>query len=351
LGQVSDTWKQAAPGRAFAFPADHASHPEYKIEWWYYTGNLTAADGRRFGYQLTFFRIGVDANPKNPSRWAVRDLFMTHLAVTDVDGDAYRFADRVNRAGVGWAGAAVDSYRVWNEDWEASLDASTGRHRLRAAEGGLGVDLELESLKPPVLHGARGFSRKGAGEGNASNYYSLTRMRTKGTVTVDGRAVEVEGLSWMDHEFGTTFLEAEQQGWDWFSIQLDDGTDLMLFQLRRKDGSRDANSSGTDVDASGAAVAILPGAFDLASGAVWQSPASGATYPTEWRITVPGRGLDLVVRAAVDDQELRTDRSTGVVYWEGAVAVEGTRAGRPVTGRGYLEMTGYTGGAMGELMR
>jgi predicted secreted hydrolase len=197
----------------------------------------------------------------------------------------------------------------------------------------------------------RGYSPKGEGEGNASNYYSLTRMETTGTVTVEGRAVEVAGLSWMDHEFGTSFLEADQLGWDWFSIQLDDGTDLMLFQLRRRDGSRDPNSSGTDVGPDGAATPIGPGAFDLAPGPPWRSPASGAEYPTSWRVTAPGRGLDLTVRAAVDDQELRTDQSTGVTYWEGAVLVEGTRAGRAVRGRGYLEMTGYSGQAMGELFQ
>src|SRR6185369_16756486 len=301
--------------------------------WWYYTGNVAAADGHRYGYQLTFFRIGVDPSPKNPSRWAVRDLFMTHLAVTDVTGGAYYFRERVNRAAVGWAGAATDQYRVWNEDWQARLDPATGRHILGAAEDGVGVALELEPLKPPVLHGARGYSQKGSEAGNASNYYSLTRVATRGTITVDGRAVEVEGLSWMDHEFGTSFLEPEQLGWDWFSIQLDDGTDLMVFQLRRKDGSRDAHSSGTIVDAAGGAIAIAPGEFDLAPGRVWQSTASGASYPIEWRVTIPSRGIDLTVRAAVEDQELRTERSTGVAYWEGAVDVEGTRDGRPVRGR------------------
>ena len=229
--QTADGWRQAAPGRAFVFPADHASHPDYKVEWWYYTGNVVDADGRRYGYQLTFFRIGVDPKPENPSRWAVRDLFMTHLAVTDVDGRVFRFAERVNRAGVGWAGAATDVYRVWNEDWEGRLDPSTGRHVLRAAEGGLGVELELEPGKAPVRHGRDGYSQKGTDAGNASHYYSLTRMPTRGTLTIDGRTVAVEGLSWMDHEFGTSFLESGQRGWDWFSIQFDDGTELMIFQL------------------------------------------------------------------------------------------------------------------------
>lgn len=348
--QTADGWRQAAPGRAFVFPADHASHPDYKVEWWYYTGNVADADGRRYGYQLTFFRIGVDPKPENPSRWAVRDLFMTHLAVTDIDGRVFRFAERVNRAGVGWAGASVDAYRVWNEDWEGRLDPSTGRHVLRAAEGGLGVELELEPGKAPVRHGRDGYSQKGSDAGNASHYYSLTRMPTKGVLTIDGRSVAVEGLSWMDHEFGTSFLESGQRGWDWFSIQLDDGSELMIFQLRREDGSLDPRSSGTWVEASGEATSISAGTFSLVPGERWRSDVSGAEYPTRWMIEVPERKLSLSVRAAIDGQELVTDRSTGVTYWEGAVVVEGTRGENRVAGRGYLEMTGYSGQAMGRLL-
>jgi predicted secreted hydrolase len=345
-----ELWKQAGRGYDVELPRDHASHPEYRIEWWYYTGNLDARDGRRFGYQLTFFRIGVDYAPENPSRWAVRDLFMTHLAVTDVAGGRYAYAERLNRAGVGWAGADADRYRVWNEDWEARLD-ERGDHLLRASEGGLGVDLRLGPGKPPVAHGERGLSQKGAQAGNASHYYSLTRMPTRGTLVVDGETVEVEGLSWMDHEFGTSFLEPEQVGWDWFSIQLDDGTELMLFQLRRADGSRDEHSSGTFVDEAGRGLPVRAGDFGLEAGQPWRSPASGASYPVSWRITIPGRELDLRIRAAVEGQELRTERSTGVTYWEGAVDVEGTRGGAPVRGRGYLEMTGYSGSSMGEIFQ
>ncbi|MBK6313001.1 MAG: carotenoid 1,2-hydratase [Blastocatellia bacterium] len=349
--QTADGWRQAAPGRAFVFPADHASHPDYKVEWWYYTGNVVDADGRRYGYQLTFFRIGVDPKPENPSRWAVRDLFMTHLAVTDVDGRVFRFAERVNRAGVGWAGAATDVYRVWNEDWEGRLDPSTGRHVLRAAEGGLGVELELEPGKAPVRHGRDGYSQKGADAGNASHYYSMTRMPTRGTLTIEGRTVAVEGLSWMDHEFGTSFLESGQRGWDWFSIQFDDRTELMIFQLRREDGSLDPRSSGTWIGASGEASSIAAETFSLVPGEMWRSEVSGAEYPTRWTMEVPERRLSLTVRAAFEGQELVTDRSTGVTYWEGAVIVEGTRDGNRVAGRGYLEMTGYSGQAMGRLLQ
>lgn len=351
LGAQTPAWKSAAPGRTLTLPADHASHPEYKLEWWYYTGNVDATDGRRFGYQLTFFRVGVDPSPANPSRWAVRDLFMTHLAVTDVSGRRYEFAERMNRAGPGWAGADTARYHVWNEDWSAALEGAS-HHRLHALSGGLGVDLTLEETRPPILHGDHGYSRKGAAEGNASHYYSLTRMPTRGTLTINGETVPVSGASWMDHEFGTSFLEPDQVGWDWFSVQLDDGHDLMIFQIRRADGSIDPRSSGTLVepDGSWSPVTSTKG-FRLDPGRLWRSPASGARYPVEWHVVIPGRQVDLEVAAALDDQELHTEHSTGVTYWEGAIDVTGSANGRAVKGRGYLEMTGYAGRSMGALLR
>lgn len=350
LAQQPD-WKQAAPGRPIVLPADHASHPDYRIEWWYYTGNVDAADGRRFGYQLTFFRIGVDPAPVNPSRWTVRDLFMAHLAVTDVNGRAYHFTDRMNRAGPGWAGASTDSYRVWNDDWEARL-APPHTHRLHASVKDFGVDLALDETRPPALNGDRGYSQKGASQGNASYYYSLTRMPTRGTITIDGRAIGVNGSSWMDHEFGTTLLEASQVGWDWFSIQLGDGRDLMIFQLRRSDGSIDPHSSGTLVEPDGRTRTVtLESRFALTPGRLWTSPVSRARYPVAWHVSVPSARLDLDVTAALDDQELHTEHSTGVTYWEGAVDARGRSDDRPVSGRGYLEMTGYAGQAMSNYMR
>ncbi len=326
-------WKSAAPGRLLSLPADHASHPDYKLEWWYYTGNVDAADGRRFGYQLTFFRIGVDPTPAGRSRWAVRDLFMAHLAVTDVNGRRYQFADRLNRAGPGWAGAATETYRVWNEDWEVTIDRVAGGraavHRLRAASQGFGIDLALTEDRAPVLHGDRGYSQKGSAASNASHYYSLTRMPTSGTITVDGRPTAVTGQSWMDHEFGTSFLEDGQVGWDWFSLQLSDGRDLMIFQLRRADGSIDPRSSGTLVEPDGTTTRVtLDARFRLEPGRVWTSPASKARYPVAWTIRLPGQDLELDISAAVDAQELRADRSAGVTYWEGAIDVRGRAAGR-----------------------
>ena len=342
-------WESARPGRELVLPRDHASHPGHKLEWWYYTGNLDARDGRRFGYQLTFFRIGVNRQPASPSTWALRDLFMTHLAVTDVAGQRFHFVERLNRSGPEWAGASSSTYRVWNDDWEASLDGR--RHRLRAAEGAIGLDLTLEESRPPALHGERGYSRKGAAEGNASYYYSLTRMTTRGTLRVNGQSIPVTGDSWMDHEFGTSFLEGGTRGWDWFSLQLEDGRDLMLYRFRNADGTIDPHSSGTIVEANGSTTGLAAADFSLDAGRMWTSEATGGRYPVEWRVRIPSLRLDLTVAAAVDQQELHMGGTTGVHYWEGAIDVKGTSPGGPVRGRGYLEMTGYAGRTMGEVLR
>jgi predicted secreted hydrolase len=327
----------------FQFPGDHAAHPAYRIEWWYYTGNLDAADGRRFGYQVTFFRVGVDPAPANPSRWAVRDVYMTHVAVSDPGGGRYRYAERLNRAGPGIAGADADRYRVWNDDWTASLDAG-GRHVVRVVEGGLGVDLVLDEGRAPTINGRDGFSRKAAGEGRGSHYYSLTRMPTRGTLVIDDERVEVTGSSWMDREFGSNVLAPDQQGWDWLALQLSDGSDLMIYQLRRRDGSRDPHSSGTLTRADGRVVPLEAGDFAITpAGPSFRSTRTGAVYPIGWRIDIPAESLALTVSTPLANQELDATASTGVAYWEGLVDVAGTLRGRAVTGRGYLEMTGYAG--------
>ncbi len=336
-----DPWRRALPPYTFDFARDHASHRDYKIEWWYYTGNLRAANGRRFGYQLTFFRVGVDFAPVNPSRWAVRDLYTAHFAVSDLDGDRFRHAEKINRAGIGWAGASEDRYRVWNEDWEAGHNAS-GAHILRATDAVMAIDLTLDPGKPPVIQGTNGVSQKGSAAGNASHYYSLTRMPTSGTLTIDGQRIEVTGESWMDHEFGTSFLEAGQIGWDWLSIQLDDGRDLMLYQFRRDDGRSDPHSNGALIGLQGEATRLGADQFRLTPLEYWKSPTSGATYPIVWKIEIPSQGVLLTARAAISDQELRTNESTRVTYWEGAITLDGSHRGQ-----GYLEMTGYAGPAMG----
>ncbi|MGE3471194.1 MAG: lipocalin-like domain-containing protein [Vicinamibacterales bacterium] len=346
-GAAQPLWKDATAGYTFAFPRDHASHPDYQIEWWYYTGNVATASGRRFGYQVTFFRVGVDPAPENPSRWAVRDLYMAHLAISDPEGRRYRFDERLGRGGPGLAGAATDRYRVWNDDWSAGLD-DRGRHVLQARSGDLGLALTLDEGKRPAVNGVNGISQKGARPGNASHYYSLTRMPTRGTVTIGGERFDVAGDSWMDHEFGTSFLEPGQRGWDWLSLQLDDGRELMLYQLRRADGTRDPRSSGTLVDPDGRTRHLTAADFTLTPAGATAAGASGATYPIAWTVAVPGQSLTLSVGTPLPDQELRT-LGGGIAYWEGMVTVTGAAGGRPVAGRGYLEMTGYKG-SLGRVM-
>ena len=350
LGALVDAqpspWKQATAGYTFSFPRDHASHPDYKIEWWYYTGNVRTREGRRFGYQVTFFRVGLDHTPTNPSRWAIRDLHMTHLAVSDAAGQRYRYAEKLSRSGPGLAGAKTDEYYVWNDDWTAMLDAGGSAregHLLRAESPQASINFILEPGKTPAINGINGISQKGAQAGNASHYYSMTRMPTRGSISIDGERFDVEGDSWMDHEFGTSFLEPEQRGWDWFAIQLSDGRELMLYQLRRADGSRDPRSSGTLVDRSGKTTHLANADFALTQGRAQFTSKNGAVYPTEWTVSVPSQRIDLRVTTPLNDQELSLERSTGIAYWEGMIDVAGTTAGSPVNGVGYLEMTGYHG--------
>ena len=344
-----EAWREARAGYDFSFPRDHAAHEPYQIEWWYYTGNLTAKDGRRFGFQLTFFRTGVVLKPENPSRWAVRDLYMAHFAVSDIDGESFHPFERLSRAGIGWAGADTAAYRVWNGDWEVRLEGPD--HLLRARDEGFELELRLTPAKPEVIHGQGGVSRKGPSEGNATHYYSITRFNSAGRLVAGGEPFEVTGLSWMDHEFGTRILEPGQVGWDWFSIQLDDGRELMIFQIRRADGSVDPRSSGTLIDVDGRPTHIPFGELSVTPGELHRSPASPATYPIAWLVEVSAHGLSLSVTAAFPDQELRAAESTGVTYWEGSVEVRGRAGDGLARGRGYLEMTGYTGESMGAIFQ
>ena len=335
-------WTQATPGYVYSFPRDHASHPDKKIEWWYYTGNVKTADGRRFGYQITFFRIGIDYAPANPSKWAVRDLYMTHLAVSDAKGQRYRYAEKLSRGGPGLAGAEADRYYTWNDGWTAEL-AGNRQHKLKALSKDAGIDLVLDEGKPIVIHGINGINQKGAQPGNASHYYSLTRMPTKGTIAVDGETFQVTGETWMDHEFSTSFLEPEQRGWDWLSIQLSDNREIMLYVMRRADGKYDPRSSGTLVDANGKSIHLTDKDFTLTPGRATFTSKNGAVYPVEWTVTIPSHNVRLQITTPLKDQELSLEQSTGIAYWEGMIDVTGQAGSQVVGGAGYLEMTGYHG--------
>ena len=342
-----EDWTAALSPREFSFPADHAAHEDYRIEWWYYTGSLAAEDGRRFGYQLTFFRTGLNKEPQNSSRWTVRDLYTAHFAVSDIDNRQHDCFQRNSRRGIGQAGAETEQYVVWNGDWKVSL-AGEG-HRLQAAEGDVAIELTLVPTKPPVLHGEFGLSQKGPSAGNASHYYSFTRLSTEGTVRIKDESFAVEGSSWMDHEFSTSFLEPGQLGWDWFSIQLDNGTDLMLYRMRRNDGTTDPFSSGTVVDKDGNRRHLAVTDFTMTPRKTWTSSATGAVYPIAWDIEIPSLGYRLEIQAAFEEQEMTTSETTGISYWEGAIDIAGESADGQLGGHGYLELTGYAGQGLGSL--
>ena len=331
---------RALEPREWRFPADHGAHFDYQTEWWYYTGNLDAASGRRFGFQLTFFRRGLSPGEPPPGPGLrTNQIYFAHLALTDVSRKTHVAAERFARGAADLAGATAAPYRVWLGAWEAvAADAAAESVRLRAASEDAALDLELLATKPPVGHGDGGLSPKGGVPGNASYYLSLTRMRARGSVTSAGEELEVEGLAWFDHEWSTSALGPGALGWDWFSLQLDDGRELMYFQIRRSDGSVEPVSGGTLVDRSGGTTRLALDQVELDVEATWTSPRSGAVYPAQWRLAAPEQGLELEVRPLLADQEMETS----FVYWEGAVEVSGTSSGR-----GYVELTGYAGSMAG----
>jgi predicted secreted hydrolase len=335
----SEGFARATAPREFRFPEDHGPHPEFRTEWWYWTGNLAAADGHAFGYQLTLFRNALAPHAaERESAWGSRQVYMGHFALSDIGNRRFYAFERFNREALGLAGARAEPFRVWLEDWEAAvLEGGVFPMRLAAHAEGVALSLVLEEGKPPVLQGDRGLSQKSAEPGNASYYYSLTRMPSRGTVTVDGRTYEVTGTSWMDREWSTSALGADQVGWDWFSLQLSDGSELMYYQLRRKDGSADPFSAGTYVPAQGGAARLTREEVRIEVRDTWRSPRGGTTYPARWQLSVPSQQLMLGITPAQADQELQVS----VRYWEGAVRIQGTHAGQPITGHGYVELTGY----------
>jgi predicted secreted hydrolase len=333
--------------RTFAFPADHGSHPDHRVEWWYVTGRLDADDGATYGFQFTVFRAGLPGAPESrPSRLAARDLWFGHLALTDVRGGRFLHDERASRGMLGSASAAVGGLDVRLDDWTFRAE-SDGAWRIVAASTGdvpFALDLRLRPAKPPVLHGAEpGLSRKGALPTQSSYYVSLTRLDGDGALTLDGRQVPVRCGAWFDHEFGSDQLAEDVAGWDWFALRFDDGADLMLYRLRRSDGSTTPWSSGTFVAPDGRTTHLAADAARVVPTGSWKSPRSGATYPSGWRIEVPSLALVCDFAPLLTDQELTTDRSTRVVYWEGACDGAGTREGRRVAARAYVELTGYAG--------
>lgn len=324
--------------RAWSFPKDHGRHDGFKTEWWYFTGNLREkSTNRRFGYQLTFFRSSiVPTATTRPSPFATTDLYFAHAAISDVQGQRFVYADRLSRGRPNLAHASDTSLDVVLKDWSTKTLAPDSFH-LIAKDKRLTIDLKTHPGRGPILQGPGGVNAKGKSPGQASYYYSMTRLPTAGTLTVDGQTFDVEGLSWLDREFSSAPLGDDQAGWDWLAITLSDGADLMIYQLRDKAGKTDY-LSGTRIDKDGNATFLTAADIKLTPAKPWKSPNSGATYPSQWTLTVPGTPR-LVITTRIADQELQTPNSTDVTYYEGTVNVrdeKGTDAGD-----GYLEMTGY----------
>ncbi len=365
-------YARAMEADAVVFPGDLGPHDDYQTEWWYYTGNLETDEGRPFGFQLTFFRRALSPNvpeadecaqierdqtsPSAPlppcssaSPWRTNQIYLAHFTISDVDGQTFFPSERFSRGAAGLAGAQAEPYRVWLEDWHAE-EEDDGRVRLFARNDHVALDLLLTETLPPILHGDGGLSPKGPEPGNASYYYSLVQQQAQGTVTVQGVDHAVSGLAWKDHEYSTRALSPGAIGWDWFSLQLDDGSALMFFQIRRDgdpegDGQLDPASSGTFIYPDGSTKTLSSDDWEVEVRDHWTSPHSGAEYPAGWSITIPEIELELTGRPLLADQEL----NVSTTYWEGATAFEGRRAGRPVTAYGYVELTGYAEDLSGRL--
>ena len=327
-------FRPALPGYHYQFPRDHFSHPDFQTEWWYYTGNVHSPDGHRYGFELVFFRQGQPRGPEDtPSVWRADDLYLAHLALSDLDARRHTYYSRLNRAGPGIAGISLEQHRIWNGNWESVWDQAYGVQTLKAVARDIRFELRLTPRKSLVINGENEVSQKAAAPGRASYYVSFTRMAVEGVLN----GASVTGGAWMDHEWSTHPLDAEEVGWDWFSIQLENNTELMFFQLRRSDGTIDPYSSGTYVAADGHATHLKRADFQLEPLEFWRSPKTQGRYPIRWRITMPSLHLSLECTAAFPDQELSSDDIGGNVYWEGATTYSGSSSGV-----GYLEMTGYS---------
>lgn len=359
---------QALTPKPLEFPRDQGPHPGYRQEWWYLTGNLDAAGGERFGFELTIFRFALapapspDSSAGQPahsqagaprSAWHTRQIYLGHFAVTDVARQRFRFAVKPSRGALGLAGAQSSPFRVWVGNWSIGQNgispglseppgAEAATWQVQADQPGYVLALTARPLMPPVLNGDEGLSRKSGEAGDATYYYSIPRIAVAGTIIRDGRPIAVHGLAWLDREWGSGSLGPQEVGWSWFGLQLDDGSCLMFYALRDRDGAEDPYSAGTWVDADGVAHPLDRDAVRIEILSHWQD-RGGVRYPSRWRLLAPALGLDLTVRPVLADQELLTSPR----YWEGAAQVTGTRRGRTIAGRGYVELVGYAGATAG----
>jgi predicted secreted hydrolase len=340
--QGTQPFKTVTSSVPLEFPRDLGAHEAYQTEWWYYTGNLENTAGRPFGYELTIFRRGltpglVQASVPSSSKWRSNQVYFAHFTVSDIANQSFYPAERFSRGAAGLAGAQAQPYEVWLEDW-SMREVGPSQVQLQAKTDDVAIDLLLEQTLPPVLQGDRGYSIKGPEPGNASFYYSIVQQKTKGAVTIKDETFAVTGVSWKDHEYSTSALSAGTEGWDWFSLQFDDGSALMLYGLRQENGAAiAAQSSGTFVAANGATQHLNKEDWTVSVLNTWKSPQSATVYPAKWQIVIPKLDKTLTVTPAMPNQEL----NILTTYWEGAVEVSGQQAKQPIQGKGYVELTGY----------
>lgn len=340
-------FKQALPPAKLSFPRDLGPHDDYQTEWWYYTGNLETTTNRPFGYELTFFRRALTPNTvaASQSRWRSNQVYFAHFTISDIAQNKFYPQERFSRGAANLAGAKAEPYGVWLDDWSVT-EIAPCQVQLKAKTDKVGLDLVLQQTLPPILQGDNGYSRKGIAASNASYYYSIVQQKTTGTVTVGDESYDVHGMSWKDHEYSTSFLDKGDIGWDWFSLQLDNNTALMLYLLRREDGTVEPVSAGNFIAANGKVEPLSPQDWQIEVLANWKSPKSGGNYPSKWRINIPKLALSLEGEPLMPNQEL--DIST--VYWEGAVSFKGEISGQPIQAKGYVEMTGYANHSLTEVL-
>ncbi|MEZ0257010.1 MAG: lipocalin-like domain-containing protein [Chthoniobacter sp.] len=348
IASFAADWRPALPGWQYEFPRDHHLHPDFKTEWWYFTGRLTDDKGGVFGYQLTFFRQGLrppETRGGTTSRFIVNDLKFAHFALSDIRGQQFHFQQKLGRGAFDEAGFGVanNNRLAWIDDWSLEL-APDGSFLLQAKDGTTTLQLRLQSTKPFAIHGENGASQKAEGAGHASHYFSATRLVTSGTLILDGRSLPVHGESWLDREWASNQLTANQVGWNWFSLQFGDGTELMLYQMRTRDGGLDPNSSGSFITRDGATQHLHRDDYQLTPTKFWTSKGSTARYPIAWQLTVPKLNLQCNITTPLESQELVLHP---VAYWEGLIDLEGTRDGAKLHGHGYMELTGYAGALVG----
>lgn len=325
--------------RPFNFPTDHASHPLFRSEWWYFTGNVDSENGTEFGFQLTLFRFALKPSQRESrSPWRRSNVYLGHFAISDINTGKFYHFERQSRPALDFAGGQADPTRIWLRDWVIELiDPDKEIWGITAEEAGIRLDLVLGAIRPVTQQGDGGLSQKSASPGNASHYYSIPRLTAVGRITIPTGTHNVSGNAWYDHEWSTSALEKGQLGWDWFSLQLGDGSDLMFYQIRNSSGKADQASHGVLLSIDGKQTKLRPDEIQFTVNQHWRSPITGIRYPAAWEIQIPGQKLELHITPKLRHQEW----DKNFKYWEGTVRVNGKSDGKSITGNGYVELVGY----------